>query len=163
MSEQAVEDVPTIANPDALVAWMDSQGLGDKGAPLEHRYISGGSQNEIYLLKRGDFVGVMRIPPPHAPVDRDKGIFREWRIIEALDGSDVPHTKAIAVCTDQSVLGRTFYLMGFVDGWSPIGLETITDLHKFEPMLKERGYKEQDIDDIFFGNWLRFFGKNLPK
>ena len=124
MSEQAVEDVPTIANPDALVAWMDSQGLGDKGAPLEHRYISGGSQNEIYLLQRGDFQAVMRIPPPHAPADRDKGIFREWRIIEALDGSDVPHTKAIAVCTDQAVLGRTFYLMAFVDGWSPMGLET---------------------------------------
>ena len=45
---------------------------------------------------------------------------REWRIIEALDGTDVPHTEAIAVCTDQSVLGRTFYLMGFVDGWSPM-------------------------------------------
>ena len=32
----------------------------------------------------------------------------------------MPHTEAIAVCTDQSVLGRTFYLMGFVDGWSPM-------------------------------------------
>ena len=45
---------------------------------------------------------------------------REWRIIDALNGTDVPHTEAIAVCTDQSVLGRTFYLMGFVDGWSPM-------------------------------------------
>jgi aminoglycoside phosphotransferase (APT) family kinase protein len=45
---------------------------------------------------------------------------REWRIIEALDGTDVPHTKAIALCTDPSVLGRPFYLMGFVDGWSPM-------------------------------------------
>ena len=51
---------------------------------------------------------------------RDEGIVREWRIIEALDGTDVPHTEAIAVCTDPSVLGRTFYLMGFVDGWSPM-------------------------------------------
>ena len=29
---------------------------------------------------------------------------------------------AIAVCDDPSVLGRTFYLMGFVDGWSPMDL-----------------------------------------
>ena len=36
------------------------------------------------------------------------------------NGTDVPHTEAIAVCTDPSVLGRTFYLMGFVDGWSPM-------------------------------------------
>lgn len=52
--------------------------------------------------------------------DRDEGILREWRIIEALDGTDVPHAEAIAVCDDASVLGRTFYLMGFVDGWSPM-------------------------------------------
>ena len=42
----------------------------------------------------------MRIPPPDAPADRDEGILREWRIIEALDGTDVPHTEAVAVCDD---------------------------------------------------------------
>jgi aminoglycoside phosphotransferase (APT) family kinase protein len=35
----------------------------------------------------------------------------------------VPHTPAIALCDDQSVLGRTFYLMGFVDGWSPMNTD----------------------------------------
>ena len=113
------EAAPTIADVGRLTAWMDSRGLGT-GAPLEHRYISGGSQNEIYELRRGDLHCAMRIPPPPAPADRDAGIFREWRIIEALGGTDVPHTQAIAVCTDPAVLGRTFYLMGFVDGWSPM-------------------------------------------
>ena len=42
----------------------------------------------------------MRMPPPGAPPDRDKGILREWRIIEALDGTEVPHTKAVGVCAD---------------------------------------------------------------
>ena len=32
----------------------------------------------------------------------------------------MPHTKAIGVCEDPAVLGRPFYLMGFVDGWSPM-------------------------------------------
>ena len=114
------EDVPTIADVDALTAWMDAQGLPGAGEPLEHRYISGGSQNEIYELRRGELHCAMRIPPVTAPADRDKGIVREWRIIEALTGTDVPHTEAIAVCTDDSVLSRTFYLMGFVDGWSPM-------------------------------------------
>ena len=94
----------------------------EPASPSRRRFISGGSQNEIYELRRGDLHGAMRIPPPTAPADRDKGIVREWRIIEALDGTDVPHTEAIAVCTDPSVLGRTFYLMGFVDGWSPMEL-----------------------------------------
>ncbi|HET9600177.1 MAG TPA: phosphotransferase family protein, partial [Acidimicrobiales bacterium] len=63
------------------------------------------------------------IPPPGAPESRDDGIIREWRIIEALTGTDVPCTEAIASCADTSVLGRAFYLMGFVDGWSPMGLQ----------------------------------------
>jgi aminoglycoside phosphotransferase (APT) family kinase protein len=112
-------DTPLIADTARLAAWLDARELGT-GAPLQTRYISGGSQNEIYEIRRGDLHCVLRIPPPAAPADRDKGIVREWRIIEALDGTEVPHTAAIALCTDQSVLGRTFYLMGFVDGWSPM-------------------------------------------
>jgi aminoglycoside phosphotransferase (APT) family kinase protein len=108
---------------DRLAAWMDDQGFVGKGEPLEHSFVSGGSQNEIYELTRGDFHGVIRIPPAAAPVDRDKGILREWRIIEALDGTEVPHTAAIGVCEDPSVLGRTFYLMGWVDGWSPMNTD----------------------------------------
>src|SRR5580704_19245331 len=112
-------DTPAIADVANLTAWLDTQGLG-VGATLEHHYISGGSQNEIFELRRGDLHCALRIPPRSAPATRDEGIVREWRIIEALKGTDVPHTEAIAVCTDQSVLGRTFYLMGFVDGWSPM-------------------------------------------
>jgi aminoglycoside phosphotransferase (APT) family kinase protein len=108
---------------DRLATWMDDQGFDGKGEPLEHAFVSGGSQNEIYELRRGDFHCVIRIPPAAAPVDRDKGILREWRIIEALDGTEVPHTAAIGVCEDASVLGRTFYLMGWVDGWSPMNTD----------------------------------------
>lgn len=103
-----------------LGAWMDATGLPGAGAPIEQRFLSGGTQNEIYAITRGDHTSVLRIPPTSAPAERDAGILREWRIIEALDGTDVPHTAAIAACTDLSVLGRTFYLMGFVDGWSPM-------------------------------------------
>ena len=67
---------------------------------------SGGSQNEIYEIRRGELHGAIRIPPPTAPGDRDEGILREWRIIEALDGTDVPAHPAIAVCADTAVLGR---------------------------------------------------------
>jgi aminoglycoside phosphotransferase (APT) family kinase protein len=116
-----------VIDVDRLAKWMDDAGLPGTGEPLEHRYISGGSQNEIYEVRRGELHGALRIPPPSAPESRDGGIIREWRIIEALDGTDVPHTAAIAACTDTSVLGRAFYIMGFVDGWSPMGLETKAD------------------------------------
>jgi aminoglycoside phosphotransferase (APT) family kinase protein len=103
----------------ALASWMDSRGLAP-GAPIETDFVAGGTQNEIFEIRRGDVHAALRIPPPGAPDSRDEGIVREWRIIEALGGTDVPHTPAIALCDDHSVLGRTFYLMGFVDGWSPM-------------------------------------------
>ncbi|WP_018502352.1 phosphotransferase family protein [Parafrankia discariae] len=105
---------------ERLATWMDEAGLAGKGEPIEHRYVSGGTQNEIYEIRRGDLHGALRIPPAGAPASRDAGILREWRIIEALDGTDVPHTAAIGMCEDASVLGRSFYIMGFVDGWSPM-------------------------------------------
>jgi aminoglycoside phosphotransferase (APT) family kinase protein len=113
---------PTLSNPGALAAWLDTVGLG-VGAPLESKFLSGGSQNEIFEITRGDLRAVLRIPPAGANAERDAGIVREYRIIEGLDGTDVPHTEAIGLCEDKSVLGRTFYLMGFVDGWSPMGLK----------------------------------------
>jgi aminoglycoside phosphotransferase (APT) family kinase protein len=105
---------------ERLAGWLDGLDLPGKGEPIEHRFISGGTQNEIYEIRRGELHCALRMPPPGAPASRDDGIFREWRIIEGLTGTDVPHTEAVAVCTDKSVLGRTFYLMGFVDGWSPM-------------------------------------------
>jgi aminoglycoside phosphotransferase (APT) family kinase protein len=107
-----------------LADWMDSAGLPGKGEPVQTSYLSGGSQNIIFEIRRGEHQCVIRMPPPGAPPDRDKGILREWRIVEALDGTEVPHTAAVAVCSDAEVLGRPFYLMGFVDGWSPMTQRT---------------------------------------
>jgi len=111
--------VPHI-DAEALGLWLDTQDLPGRGLPVEQSYISGGSQNEIFEIRRGDLHGALRKPPASAPQPRDEGIIREWKIIEALTGTDVPHTEAIAVCEDSSVLGRPFYIMGYVDGWSPM-------------------------------------------
>jgi aminoglycoside phosphotransferase (APT) family kinase protein len=112
-----------VIDVDRLATWMDEAGLQGKGEPIEAGYVSGGSQNEIYEIRRGELHGALRIPPPTAPANRDDGILREWRIIEALDGTDVPCTRAIGMCADTSVLGRAFYVMGFVDGWSPMNTD----------------------------------------
>ena len=132
---------------ERLATWMDGQRLGT-GAPLEHRYISGGSQNEIYEIRRGDLHCALRIPPASAPAERDAGIVREWRIISALSGSDVPHTPAVGICTDTSVLGRTFYLMGFVDGWSPMSTRRQWPAPFDVDLVARRGLAFQLIEGI---------------
>ena len=38
----------------------------------------------------------------------------------------------------------------------PHDLETIADLQQMAPLLSKRGYSQQDIENIFHGNWLRF-------
>jgi aminoglycoside phosphotransferase (APT) family kinase protein len=108
-----------VIDVERLTGWMDDQGLPGGGESTEISQISGGSQNLIYEVRRGDFHVVLRTPPTHAPASRDDGIRREWRILQALDGTDVPHTPPVAACDDHRVLGRPFYLMRFVDGWSP--------------------------------------------
>jgi aminoglycoside phosphotransferase (APT) family kinase protein len=143
-----VSDTPAI-DIDALAAWMDGQGLPGKGEPIEWGFVSGGSQNEIYEIRRGELHAALRIPPKTAPAGRDEGIVREWRITEALEGTDVPHTPAIAACEDKSVLGRSFYLMGFVDGWSPMGVTRKQWPEPFSSDLKERaGLAYQLVEGI---------------
>jgi membrane dipeptidase len=39
---------------------------------------------------------------------------------------------------------------------SPHDMDTIADLQNLESLLKQRGYSDDDIDNIFFKNWLRF-------
>jgi len=116
----AAAEYAQLVRPERLGPWMDEQGLPGTGEPITYRFLSGGSQNAIFEIRRGELRCAMRRPPLQAPPGRSEGILREWRIIDALTGTDVPHTEAVAVCTDPDVVGDTFYLMGFVDGWSPM-------------------------------------------
>jgi membrane dipeptidase len=52
---------------------------------------------------------------------------------------------------------------GFGTEQTPLGLDRISDLQKLDRILQERGYSNEAIDDIFHGNWLRFFRRNLPQ
>lgn len=41
----------------------------------------------------------------------------------------------------------------------PGDIETIADLQKIPALLKERGYTEEDVDNIMYKNWIRFLEK----
>jgi aminoglycoside phosphotransferase (APT) family kinase protein len=107
---------------ESLGRWMDEQGLPGKGEPIETKYLSGGSSNEIFEIRRGEHSFALRRPPRKVPEGRNETMLREYRVLEALNGTDVPHPEAIAGCDDHRVIGSSFYLMGMVDGWSPMGM-----------------------------------------
>ena len=109
-----------LVDPERLGAWMDGQGLPGEGEPIAARFVSGGASNEIFEVSRGGHRWALRRPPRRVPPGRNETMMREYRILAALDGTDVPHARAAGACDDPEVLGAAFYLMDFVDGWSPI-------------------------------------------
>ena len=119
-SQTEAERTRGLADPERLGAWMDRQGLAGEGAPLSTRFISGGASNEIFEVSRGGHRWALRRPPRRVPEGRNRTMLREYRILAALAGSDVPHARAVGACDDTGVLGAAFYLMDYVDGWSPI-------------------------------------------
>lgn len=51
---------------------------------------------------------------------------------------------------------------GFGAEQCPDEFDSIVELHKLEPILSARGYRDTDLDAIYHGNWLRFFTESLP-
>jgi len=120
------ERVRELVKPEALARWMDARHLPGTGEPLEARFISGGASNEIFEIKRGNVRMALRRPPRQVPKGRNETMLREYRVLAALNDTDVPHPRAVAACDDPSVLGACFYLMGHVDGWSCMNLDAPT-------------------------------------
>lgn len=105
-----------------LARWMDERGLPGAGEPLEAVFITGGASNELFDIRRGSHRMALRRPPRVVPPGRNETMLREHRLLAALADTDVPHPRVLAACDDTSVLGSTFYLMAYVDGWSPMSM-----------------------------------------
>ncbi len=112
-----------LVDEERLGRWMDTQDLPGEGEPVTSSFISGGASNEIFEIARGDFHAVLRRPPRIVPKGRNETMLREYRVLHALNGTDVPHPEAYAACDDDSVMGSSFYLMSLVDGWSPMNMD----------------------------------------
>ena len=43
---------------------------------------------------------------------------------------------------------------------SPYDIDTIADLSKISLLLKKRGYSDEDVQNVMYGNWIRFLRKS---
>jgi aminoglycoside phosphotransferase (APT) family kinase protein len=114
-------DASGLIDVERLARWMDERRLPGSGEKLEIRAIAGGASNEIFALRRGGQELVLRRPPRNVPKGRNETMLREYRVVAALRDTDVPHTRAHAWCDDIDVVGACFYIMDYVDGWTPMG------------------------------------------
>jgi aminoglycoside phosphotransferase (APT) family kinase protein len=85
---------------------------------LEVRQFQGGQSNPTYLLTTPTARYVMRSKP--GPVAKllpsAHAIEREFHVMRALASHGIPVPRTLLLVTDESVIGRAFYLMGHVDG-----------------------------------------------
>lgn len=100
-----------------LTAWAAAHVPGFAG-PLQVEQFKGGQSNPTYKLITPGGTYVMRSKP--APVAKllpsAHAIEREFKVMQALGQTAVPVPRMLALCDDETVIGRAFYLMEFVEG-----------------------------------------------
>lgn len=112
------ESLDGLVDEKHLAAWLDGIGISP-GAPLRVRRISGGLSNESIGVERAGARYVLRRPAKLALEGADRGMRREFRVLSALEGTPVPHPRAVALREDPHVAGGVAYLMEHVDGFAP--------------------------------------------
>ncbi len=100
-----------------LEAYMRAHVDGYSGT-LEVEQFKGGQSNPTYRLTAGGKRYAMRAKPGPAAklLPSAHAVDREYRVISALGKTDIPVPRTYALCEDEDVIGRAFYIMDCVDG-----------------------------------------------
>jgi aminoglycoside phosphotransferase (APT) family kinase protein len=114
-SGMAVDGVPGIEDGPRLARWLSDHGIAS-GEHLDIELIAGGRSNLTYRLDLGASRLVLRRPPLGHVLPTAHDMTREFRVLTALSGTDIPVPVPVATCDDPDVIGAPFYLMEFVDG-----------------------------------------------
>jgi aminoglycoside phosphotransferase (APT) family kinase protein len=122
-----------------LTKWLDGEQPGLRAGPVTGELITGGKSNLTYRITDGASVWALRRPPLAHVLPSAHDMAREFRVISALGGTDVPVPRAIALCRDPEVLGAPFYLMSFVDG---VVFDTPERLAELTPELAKKACEE---------------------
>jgi aminoglycoside phosphotransferase (APT) family kinase protein len=98
----------------AIVAWLKAFRPDLADLP-EQRQFRGGASNLTYLLTWPDTALVLRTAPKGTKARGAHDMGREVRVLTGLSGH-YPVPRVVAHCTDDSVIGREFYLMERLEG-----------------------------------------------
>jgi len=109
---------------DVLGQWLSDNCPGFEG-PLESvQAFSGGQSNPTYRLSSPSGTWVMRTKPAAKAqlLKSAHAIEREFRVLKALEASSIPVPRVHVLCEDESVIGRAFFIMEYLEGrvlWDP--------------------------------------------
>ena len=96
--------------------WLDAHVGGVEGE-LEYHQIVGGHSNLTYTVtENSGRKWVLRRPPLGHVLATAHDMGREYRVIKALAGSEVPVPRVVGLCEDMTINDAPFYVMDFVEG-----------------------------------------------
>ncbi|MEP6564522.1 MAG: phosphotransferase family protein [Mesorhizobium sp.] len=105
----------------ALAPYLEAEIPGFAGLRSIEKFKSGQS-NPTYLLTAASGRYVLRAKPPGQLLKSAHQVDREFRVMKALSGTAVPVPHMLHLSSEDSPIGRMFYVMTFVDGrifWDP--------------------------------------------
>ncbi len=97
-----------------LLAYLEGP-LGLSSA-LTVEQFAGGQSNPTFLLTCGESKFVLRKKPPGKLLPSAHAVEREYRVMKALAGSDVPVPTMRVLCEDSDVIGTPFFVMDYLEG-----------------------------------------------
>jgi aminoglycoside phosphotransferase (APT) family kinase protein len=136
----------------AFAAYFSAARPGAVTGSLRASVLAGGKSNITYDVTDGDHHWVVRRPPLGHVLATAHDMGREYRVISALAGTNVPVPETYLLCEDAAVIGAPFYVMEKVAGTAyrtaaqlvAVGAErtrvmatrminTLADLHAVQP------------------------------
>ena len=105
-----MSDLPGV-DLDALASWLDREQPGLRRGALSGEVIAGGKSNLTYTVSDGSNEWIVRRPPLGHVLATAHDMGREYRVMTALQGTDVPVPVTYAMCEDTEVIGAPFYVM----------------------------------------------------
>ena len=76
----------------------------------------GGQSNPTYKISSTNQVFVLRRKPPGILLPSAHAVEREYKVITALQNTEVPVPKTYGLCEDADIIGTPFFVMDFLDG-----------------------------------------------
>ena len=133
-------------NEHALRDYLRTR-LPSDGGPISIEPIQGGQSNPTFRLRQGARSYVVRKQPEGELLPSAHAIDREYRVMTALRGTDVPVPRTYCYCDDRSVIGTPFFVMEFVAGrqfWDP----ALPELNRAERTLWMELGREPTLEEI---------------
>jgi len=123
------------------------------------------------VIERGGVIGVSmdtwmlysdgKLDWAKAGITDRRAVFPRQAVTLAYVADHIDHICQLAGNADHAAIGGDTDGQGGVEG-APAEVDTVADYQQLAAILAQRGYDQRAIEQILFGNWLRFYTQWLP-